>query len=533
MFATASTRATLPAAQLLEQTQRWTTSTPPAIPSSTACPAADWGDSRVIADHLTNQAGGDRPLWTFGQEASGEITSVKVNLFLNDNPDQADHEVALQTGVYLRNQNRAPTALFTAAAAGVRHVLLNGSTSSDPEGDPLDYYWFVNGVEVGRGLIFDYAAPAGGTYEVRLDVRDPSGLLGRSGDGDGGAPMTRICTRLRDERGWGLVSSVLVVGILLSLSLPLMSLVDGQQLQSAHERKSESSFNLAEGALDASVFVLGKNWPAVAGGAYPSTCTNEATSAGCPTPAVLASAYTGGDYTDPGWSIQIRDDDGTEYYDPATVPSRPTWDANGNQRVWVRADAHAAEGERSVVALVRRIDTTIAFPRNAITSGWLEITPTAPKVYVDTQGNAAQPAGVAVRCTNPPPSPKCLDFRQGQVSPDTVTTGFAGRTAVMAETLDQLRERAQALGTYSSGCPSSPAGELVFVESGNCNYAGGGKCEQLRHTRHVRGGDRDRHVRRLIRLLRNGVRREPAAVRGHRRIDPGHRDGLRVDRRRR
>jgi len=168
-------------ARLLEQTQRWTTATPPAVPSSTACPAAAWGSSRVIADHLTNRAGGDRPLWTFGQEASGEITSVKVNLFLNDNPDQADHEVALQTGVYLRNQNRAPTALFTAAAAGVRHVLLNGSTSSDPEGDPLDYYWFANGVEVGRGLIFDYAAPTGGTYEVRLDVRDPSGLLGRSG----------------------------------------------------------------------------------------------------------------------------------------------------------------------------------------------------------------------------------------------------------------------------------------------------------------------------------------------------------------
>ena len=38
----------------------------------------------------------------------------------------------------------------------------------------------MNGVEVGRGLIFDYTAPSSGTYELRLDVRDPSGLLGRS-----------------------------------------------------------------------------------------------------------------------------------------------------------------------------------------------------------------------------------------------------------------------------------------------------------------------------------------------------------------
>ena len=168
-------------ARLLEQTQRWNTATPPAMPLATDCPSTSWDSSRLVADQLTNQAaGGDRPLWTYKQAVTGEITGVKLNLFMNDDPDATEREVSLQTGVFLRNQNRAPTALFTAAPAGVRHVLLNGSTSSDPEGDPLDYHWFVNGVEVGRGLIFDYAAPAGGTYTFRLDVRDPSGLLGRS-----------------------------------------------------------------------------------------------------------------------------------------------------------------------------------------------------------------------------------------------------------------------------------------------------------------------------------------------------------------
>jgi hypothetical protein len=38
----------------------------------------------------------------------------------------------------------------------------------------------VNGVEVGQGLIFDYPAPSSGTYQFWLDVRDPSGMLGRS-----------------------------------------------------------------------------------------------------------------------------------------------------------------------------------------------------------------------------------------------------------------------------------------------------------------------------------------------------------------
>ena len=168
-------------AELLEQTQRWDSQVPPDMPTSTSCPATEWGGSRLVADYMTNRFGGaDRPVWSYRQTATGQITGLKLNLFMNDEPEVRAHEVALQTGVFLRNQNRAPTALFTAAVAGMRHVLLNGSTSSDPEGDPLDYFWYVNGVEVGNGLIFDYAAPSGGAYVFRLDVRDPSGLLGRS-----------------------------------------------------------------------------------------------------------------------------------------------------------------------------------------------------------------------------------------------------------------------------------------------------------------------------------------------------------------
>ena len=121
------------------------------------------------------------------------MTSVKVNLFMNDDPAARDARCRSRPGVYPpepepRRRARCSLPLPT----GLRHVLLNGSTSSDPEGDPLDYYWFVNGVEVGQaGSIFDYAAPSGGTYEFRLDVRDPSGLLGRSRGRDGGAPVRR------------------------------------------------------------------------------------------------------------------------------------------------------------------------------------------------------------------------------------------------------------------------------------------------------------------------------------------------------
>jgi hypothetical protein len=290
--------------------------------------------------------------------------------------------------------------------------------------------------------------------------------------------MTGIRARLSEERGWGLVSSVLVLGILLSLSLPLLSLVDTQQNQSANERKSESSFNLAEGALDASVFVLGKNWPAAT--PYPDTCSPSATDTRCPSAALLASTYAGGDYANAGWTVQVRDDDvrngvPTEYYDPAVVPGLPRYDANDNQKVWVRADAHGDAGDRTLVALVKRIDHVIPFPRNAVTAGRFAITTGGNKVVVDTKGNTAQAAPVAVRCTAPAPS-ACLDYTPGrdQVSPDTTTTGYGGTTAIAPEILESMRATARALGTYYASCPASPRGAMVFVETGDCRYTGGG-----------------------------------------------------------
>jgi hypothetical protein len=289
--------------------------------------------------------------------------------------------------------------------------------------------------------------------------------------------VNSIRARLSDERGWGLVSSVLVVGILLSMALPLMSLVDTQQRQSAHERKSESSFNLSEAALDAEVFVLGKDWPSLASGAYPSACTVASASLNCPSPDLLTRTYTGGDYVNRNWTVQVRDDTGTEYYDPALIPTRPSWDSNDNSKLWVRADARAASGLRTVVALVKRVEKVESFPRNAITAGWFSTSNSGNKVVVDTKGDSAQPAPLAVRCTLPPGSDGCLDYEteKGQVSPDTTTPGFAAETAVHPDVLDRLRRTAQSLGSYyATGCPASPAGRLIFVESGNCGYTGGG-----------------------------------------------------------
>ena len=165
--------------RILEQTQRWSSTNPPSMPSSSACPAGGWqGSPDVVAERVTNRSGGvDRPLWTYDQAALGQIAAVKLKLFMNSDPQQRSNEIGIHTGVFLRNQNRAPSAEFTATEVGIDHVLLNGSSSHDPEGRPLEFHWYVDGARVGQGLVYDHVVPGPGTYSVWLRVWDAGGLV--------------------------------------------------------------------------------------------------------------------------------------------------------------------------------------------------------------------------------------------------------------------------------------------------------------------------------------------------------------------
>ena len=85
-------------------------------------------------------------------------------------------EQRLSTTVFLRNQNRAPTAGMTATPTGSRHVLLNASASSDPDNDGLTYTWYDGATSIGTGVILDYASPTTGNHTFSVKVTDPAGL---------------------------------------------------------------------------------------------------------------------------------------------------------------------------------------------------------------------------------------------------------------------------------------------------------------------------------------------------------------------
>ena len=178
--------------RLWRQEQRWAGGTAPAMPTAAGCPAApapgSWDNKAVAAEKVVN---GARPAFAYNAAQLNSITEIRASLFADATPGRPPGEVELETSVFLRNQNRAPIAQFTAAVSGVS-ILLNGSGSTDPEQKPLEYYWYDRDVSsnncgtlpaqlpqagcVGKGIVFNYSPSPLGLKRVYLVVSDPAGL---------------------------------------------------------------------------------------------------------------------------------------------------------------------------------------------------------------------------------------------------------------------------------------------------------------------------------------------------------------------
>jgi type II secretory pathway component PulJ len=183
---------TQPSQTLYQQEQTWTnaaSNAPPALPSTAACPGTGWTTTTRLLSVAANRTGGqNRPLFMYNSSDPQRISEVHSELFVDTTPTGAAKETRLATGVTLRNQNRVPIAGMTVAAS-VRHVILNGSASEDPEGMPLTYQWYLDPPStlpncdavpapascIGSGVVFEKDLTAG-SHRIVLLVKDPAGL---------------------------------------------------------------------------------------------------------------------------------------------------------------------------------------------------------------------------------------------------------------------------------------------------------------------------------------------------------------------
>jgi type II secretory pathway pseudopilin PulG len=166
-----------------------------------SCPAptgaGSWASKRLVSDHVTNRNGADRPIFQFNSATTtpSKITEIHTALFVDVDPLHPPAETRISTGVFLRNQNQAPTASFTITPGGPLRFVMNGANSSDPEGRTLSYFWylgsspsFTNAIDngtclstdgcIGAGILNDYTLASGtsGTVTFTLLVKDPGGL---------------------------------------------------------------------------------------------------------------------------------------------------------------------------------------------------------------------------------------------------------------------------------------------------------------------------------------------------------------------
>jgi Tfp pilus assembly protein PilX len=325
---------------------------------------------------------------------------------------------------------------------------------------------------------------------------------------------------MRDERGWAVVTALMVISVMTMFALATLATVDQQSRSAGKSRVQETSYNVSEAAMDDQLFNLsqGRKWPGTAALAYPATCTRGSTAdiaaGACPNATEMATSFVNTDFqptTD--WTVTIRDNLGSAatYYkrdvlDASSCPGPSglltpcTWDSNKDGKLWIRASSNVRNQQRTLVALVQQTQLPIPIPKNSVVAGKFSTTNQGNKVIVDTLGCAAagttpgvckasDPGKVAVRCSQPGGPVKggtCLgwDPAKGQVNPNAWQDSYPGNTsgcqtgipkcALTKANLDDLRRHAQADGTYyASGCPTDLTGDVVFVENGNCSYTGG------------------------------------------------------------
>lgn len=179
------------AGTLRVQTQSATayTAAPPATGACAAAPGPGWSTSRVVIEGVSNRAGGAaRPLFRYGTDTAwlpygdpsvlDDVTRVQTDIAVDPDPLRRPVESRLVTSLFLRNQNRTPSASFTATVENpvARTVLLDGSASSDPEAAELSYEWLDGATVVGRGVTLRLTAATGGVHRYALRVTDPAGL---------------------------------------------------------------------------------------------------------------------------------------------------------------------------------------------------------------------------------------------------------------------------------------------------------------------------------------------------------------------
>lgn len=175
------------------QRQTWGAAGDPGMPADPECPSDAWPSKSVAASSVTNEQGA-RAVFTYELSSDGSfseqsnvapanfpsVVAIGTRLFVDALPTRPPRESTLTTRVFLRNQNRVPSAAFTATLTTGTSVQLNGMDSDDPEGGRLSFAWYVDGVKLANTSATPILTLTSGAHSVYLVVTDVGNLSATS-----------------------------------------------------------------------------------------------------------------------------------------------------------------------------------------------------------------------------------------------------------------------------------------------------------------------------------------------------------------
>ena len=182
-------------APLIRQEQTWQAVDPPPSYATTTCSssgAGGWEKTQIAANDVVNTAQSPAvPIFEYtpGPTPVTSITAIRADLYVDVNPGQSPQAVNLNTGVFLRNQNRLPVASCTTPiyTGTGKQVALNGSGSQDPEGFSMkEYRWYLDGSTTPltdpKGVVGIWNGSSG-SHSFELEVVDQGGLSAKTNCG--------------------------------------------------------------------------------------------------------------------------------------------------------------------------------------------------------------------------------------------------------------------------------------------------------------------------------------------------------------
>jgi hypothetical protein len=307
-----------------------------------------------------------------------------------------------------------------------------------------------------------------------------------------------------------LVPTLALLMITLALGLAMLSVVDTQAQQSGRQRVAESTFNLAEGAANATTAALADGWPA----RTTATCATPMAQGGLDAPAdpvtvperiraILASSYADGDYGNgAAWEVHLCDDGLSGIHQTTwseDALTQPAWDANGDGQMWIRAQATVG-GRRQAMARLVQVGTVSPLPTGfAVIAGQLSFSTPLTSTLNSLLSSELLPlvdsivtgGKIGVRCGLLPSL--CTQSVEAALGTIPLTDPLLGQrveqygrpTALTPAQVDDLRRQAQTSGTYVSSTvsdgqpcfmasPSSAPQAVVFVEQ--VGVSGDGTC---------------------------------------------------------